>query len=92
MEEVAMAGKNIAVFAIYPHGASFEYAFGVLKERGFRDTDVSVLLQENPGTKDLAMEKASKAPEGQPPERVREQLSEARLAGWQELARWRFLA
>src|ERR1700693_453009 len=59
-----MAGKNIAVFGIYPHRASFEYAFGVLKEQGFRATDVSVLLQENPGTKDLATEKATKAPEG----------------------------
>ena len=59
-----MAGKNIAVFGIYPHRASLEYAFGVLKQEGFRDTDVSVLLQENPGTKDLATEKATKAPEG----------------------------
>jgi hypothetical protein len=59
-----MAEKNIAVFGIYPHRASFEYAFGVLKGQGFRDTDISVLLQENPGTKDLATEKATKAPEG----------------------------
>jgi hypothetical protein len=59
-----MTGKNIAVFGIYPHRASFEYAFGVLKEEGFRATDVSVLLQENPGTKDLATKKATKAPEG----------------------------
>jgi hypothetical protein len=64
MEDIAMSGKNIAVFGIYPHRASFEYAFGVLKEQGFRDTDVSVLLQENPGTKDLATEKATKVPEG----------------------------
>src|SRR3984893_17384129 len=63
-EGVAMTGKNIAVFGIYPHRASLEYAFGVLKQEGFRDTDVSVLLQENPGTKDLATEKATKAPEG----------------------------
>jgi hypothetical protein len=59
-----MAGKNIAVFGIYPHRASFEYAFGVLKNEGFRDTDVSVLLQENSGTKDLVTQKATKAPEG----------------------------
>jgi hypothetical protein len=59
-----MTEKNIAVFGIYPHRASFEYAFGVLKEQGFRDTDVSVLLQENSGTKDLATQKATKAPEG----------------------------
>jgi hypothetical protein len=59
-----MTGKNIAVFGIYPHRASFEYAFRALKTAGFRDTDISVLLQENPGTKDLATEKATKAPEG----------------------------
>ena len=59
-----MPGKNIAVFGIYPHRASFEYALGSLKDVGFRDTDISVLLQENPGTKDLATEMATKAPEG----------------------------
>jgi hypothetical protein len=59
-----MAGENIAVFGIYPHRASFEYALGVLKQEGFRDADVSVLVQENSGTKDLATEKATKAPEG----------------------------
>src|ERR1700687_3797403 len=63
-EEVAMAGKNIAVFGIYPHRASFEYALGALEKDGFRDTDVSVLLQENPGSKDLVTEKGTKAPEG----------------------------
>jgi hypothetical protein len=59
-----MAGKNIAVFGIYPHRAGFEYALSALKGVGFRDTDISVLLQENPGTKDLATQKATKAPEG----------------------------
>ena len=59
-----MRGKNIAVFGIYPHRASFEYALGALRKEGFRDTDVSILLQENPGSKDLAMEKSTKAPEG----------------------------
>jgi len=59
-----MTGKNIAVFGIYPHRPGFEYALSALKDVGFRDTDISVLLQENPGTKDLATEKATKAPEG----------------------------
>src|ERR1700730_6667733 len=59
-----MAGKNIAVFGIYPHRASFEYAVSALKVGGFRETDISVLLQENIGTKDLVTEKATKAPEG----------------------------
>src|SRR5258706_8445272 len=59
-----MPGKNIAVFGLYPHRASFEYARGSLKDVGFRDTDISVLLQENPGTKDLVTKKNTKAPEG----------------------------
>jgi hypothetical protein len=59
-----MTGKNIAVFGIYPHRASFEYALDALQKGGFRNTDVSVLLQENPGTKDLVTEKSTKAPEG----------------------------
>jgi hypothetical protein len=59
-----MAGKNIAVFGIYPHRASFEYALEALKKDGFRNTDVSVLLQENSGTKDLVTVKATKTPEG----------------------------
>jgi hypothetical protein len=59
-----MGHKNISVFGIYPHRASFEYALSALKINGFRDTDISVLLQENPGTKDLCTEKATKAPEG----------------------------
>jgi hypothetical protein len=63
-EDKPMPGKNIAVFGIYPHRASFEYALGSLKDVGFRDTDISVLLQENPGTKDLVTQKATKAPEG----------------------------
>ena len=59
-----MAGKNTAVFGIYENRAGVEYGLGVLKEAGFRNTDVSVLLPENLGTKDLGTEKATKAPEG----------------------------
>jgi hypothetical protein len=59
-----MAGKNTAVFGIYPDRASVEYALGVLRDGGFRNTDVSVLLPENLGSKDLGTEKSSKAPEG----------------------------
>src|SRR5260221_2938337 len=59
-----MTQKNFAVLGSYPHRASFEYAMSALKGVGFRDTDISVLLQENPGTKDLATKKATKAPEG----------------------------
>ena len=60
-----MAGKNTAVFGIYANRNGLEYALGVLKDRGFRNEDVSVLLPENLGTaKDMGTEKATKAPEG----------------------------
>jgi hypothetical protein len=59
-----MAGKNTAVFGIYPTYAAVEEGVEALKEAGFRNTDISVLMPENVGTKDLAHEKNTKAPEG----------------------------
>jgi hypothetical protein len=59
-----MSGKNTAVFGIYVNRAGVEYALQSLRDAGFRNTDVSILLPENLGTKDLATEKATKAPEG----------------------------
>src|SRR6516225_4857840 len=59
-----MAGKNTAVFGIYPDRASVENAVDTLASSGFRTEDISVLLPENMGTKDFAHEKHTKAPEG----------------------------
>jgi Protein of unknown function (DUF3341) len=59
-----MAGKNTAVFGIYPGYAAVEAAVSALKAAGFRNTDISVLFPENVGTKDFAHEKGTKAPEG----------------------------
>ena len=59
-----MNGKNMAVFGIYLCHADGENAIQALKLAGFRGTDISVLFSENTGTKDLALEKHSKAPEG----------------------------
>src|SRR6186713_2870003 len=59
-----MAGKNTAVFGIYTTRRSVENAVDSLKIDGFRNTDISVLLPENEGTKDFAHEKQTKAPEG----------------------------
>jgi len=59
-----MAGKNTAVFGIYPHYANVESGVDALKSAGFRSTDISVLFPENVGTKDFAHEKGTKAPEG----------------------------
>jgi hypothetical protein len=59
-----MAGKNKVVYGIYPTELSAENAVDALKDAGFRNTDISVLFQDNRGTKDFAHEKGTKAPEG----------------------------
>ncbi len=56
--------KNIAVFGLYRTQLQVEDAVEALKIAGFRNTDVSVLMPENVGSKDLAHEKHTKAPEG----------------------------
>jgi hypothetical protein len=55
---------NVAVFGIYATRESAESSVASLKAAGFRHTDISVLLPENQGSKDLAHVKSSKAPEG----------------------------
>lgn len=59
-----MAGKNTAVYGICPTREAADNAVDQLLANGFRNEDVSALLQDNVGTKDFAHEKATKAPEG----------------------------
>ncbi len=59
-----MAGKNTAVFGIYPTYNAVEGGVDGLKTAGFRSTDISVLFPENVGSKDFAHHKGTKAPEG----------------------------
>ncbi len=59
-----MAGKNTAAFGIYASREMAENGVDRLKAAGFRNEDISVLLQDNVGTKDFAHEKHTKAPEG----------------------------
>jgi hypothetical protein len=59
-----MAGKNTAVMAIFANRTEVGNAVDRLKEAGFRNTDISVLMADNAGTKDFAHEKDTKAPEG----------------------------
>ena len=59
-----MAGKNTSVFGIYPVYVDVESGVDALKAAGFRNTDISVLLPENVGSKDFAHKKETKAPEG----------------------------
>lgn len=59
-----MADRDIAAFALFPDRTSLERAVTALRGAGFRNSDVSMLMQETPGTKDLAHEAHTKAPEG----------------------------
>jgi len=59
-----MSAKNKAVFGIYISQPDAENAVHGLKLAGFRSTDISILYPDNAGTKDLALERNTKAPEG----------------------------
>jgi hypothetical protein len=56
--------KNKSVFGIYQTRSEVESAATALEDAGFSTSDVSVLLPENLGSKDLATERNTKAPEG----------------------------
>ena len=59
-----MTGKNTVVYGLYPAREIVELAVITLKEKGFRNTDISVLFSEGEGFKEFAHEKGTKAPEG----------------------------
>ena len=56
--------KNKSVFGIYSSRSGVENAVIALKDAGFQQSDISVLLPENLGNKEIATEKNTKAPEG----------------------------
>jgi len=56
--------KNISVFGILQNRDQVEEAVGTLRRGGFRAADISVLLPETAGNKDIGVEKSSKGPEG----------------------------
>lgn len=59
-----MAGKNTSVFGIYTSYTNVENGVDGLKAAGFSNRDISVLFPESAGSKDFAVAKATKAPEG----------------------------
>jgi len=59
-----MAGKNTAVFGIFPTRTGAEDAVDRLISAGFRSDDLSVLAPDQKSTRNLATEKNTKAPEG----------------------------
>jgi hypothetical protein len=56
--------KKIAVYGIYPDRSMVEEAVDELKLEGFRNSDISVLLPHGESTREFAVEKETKAPEG----------------------------
>lgn len=56
--------NNMAVYGIYQSREHAEEAILAMQAAGFRNQDISVLLADNPGTKDFGHEKHTKAPEG----------------------------
>ena len=56
--------KNTAVFGLYPSRAAVDAAVLAFHNAGYRATDLSLLMPENIGNKDLSVEKSSKTPEG----------------------------
>lgn len=59
-----MAEKKTSVFGIYSERTAAERAVSGLINSGFAAEDISVLLPENLGDRELATEKSTKAPEG----------------------------
>jgi len=59
-----MSGKKTAVFGIYTLLSSADNATDTLVRSGFAATDISALLPENLGFRQIGTEKATKAPEG----------------------------
>jgi hypothetical protein len=59
-----MSGKKTAVFGIYSSLPSADSATDALVRAGFPPSDISALLPDNLGAKEIGTEKATKAPEG----------------------------
>jgi len=59
-----MSDKKTAVFGLYQTRDQAELSVDRLMAAGFSNDDISVLLQDNQGSKDFAHEKNTKAPEG----------------------------
>jgi hypothetical protein len=59
-----MAGKKTSVFGIYSTTAAAEHAVDTLTKSGFPISDISLLVPETLGSREMGTRKSSKAPEG----------------------------
>ena len=64
LARVDRMAHNIAAYGLYPSLSALESAISSFESNGFRTTDISVLYPESMGTRDLAHEASTKAPEG----------------------------
>src|SRR5947209_8774382 len=55
---------NTSIYGLYATRASVEIAVDRLRNAGFRSTDISILLPQNIGNKEIAVQNQTKAPEG----------------------------
>ena len=55
---------NTAAFGLYSDRTQLDEGISALLAARFRSEDISVLFSDNDGTKDFALEKGTKAPEG----------------------------
>ena len=56
--------KNVAVFGIFPTVASADNATDIFVKSGFAASNISALMPENLGQRQIGTEKSTKAPEG----------------------------
>ena len=56
--------RNTSVIGVYEDRTTVSDAIAVLHNAGYRATDIAVLSSDNPGSKDFAHEKHTKAPQG----------------------------
>ena len=77
--------KNKSVFGIYSSRSGVENAVTTLKDSGFQHSDVSVLLPENLGSREIP-----RHPKALQQAQAREQSLAVRSAGSSVSARWQF--
>jgi hypothetical protein len=59
-----MMNKNTSVFGIFPDVNAADKCVAHLRNAGFRNTDISILIPDNEGSRQFGHEKHTKAPEG----------------------------
>lgn len=56
--------NNISVYGIFKNRSQMNEGLRMFRDARYRPEDVSVLLPETPGTKDMGVENSTKSPEG----------------------------